>query len=217
MERVTTLEEAYNIMNENMIGLREFKNNKRLKSFFNFTNISQEIVQSVPFSKEELYPKKETHILILVIPEHTSKEKFNFKHFRNFFGLDPAIQEPCFYNQDWYINESFYKESILKLGWLLVEKKISENSRGIDPDTLEKGVFRLHSALTFTYVFFIYYLTKNKILWENDYVWCSDYDSNGDQIYVGRYIDPNKINKNGYSIHRHLKIKNNYGISNIIQ
>jgi hypothetical protein len=217
MERVTTLEEAYNIMNENMIGLREFKNCETLKSFFSFTNISQEIVKFVPFSKEKLHQKKETHILVLVIPEHKSKEKLNFKHFRDFFGIDPAIQEPCFYNQDWYINESFYKESILKLEWLLVEKRISEDSRGIDPDTLEKGVFRLHSALTFTYIFFIYYLVKNKILWENDYVWCSDYDSNSDQIYVGRYIDPIKINKNGFSIHRHLKIKNNYGISNITQ
>ena len=41
--------------------------------------------------------------------------------------------------------------------------------------------------------------------------------TNSDQIYVGRYIDPIKINKNGFSIHRHLKIKNNYGISNITQ
>ena len=217
MERVTTLEEAYNILHENIIGLREIKNSNKLHSFFNFSNISQELVQSIPFSKDELFKKKETHILILVIPEHTNKEKLNFKHFRDFFGFDPAIQEPCFYNQDWYINESFYKESILKLEWLLVEKKISDNSRGVDPDILEKGGFRLHSALTFTYVFFIYYLIKNKILWENDYVWCSDYDSNSDQIYVGRYIDPNKINKNGFSIHRHLKIKNNYGISNINQ
>lgn len=217
MERVTTIEEAYNILHESMIGLREFKINKSLQSFFNFTNVPLETVQYIPFSKEELCQKKETHILILVIPEHTSKEKLNFKHFRDFFGINPAIQEPCFYNQDWYINESFYNESTLKLEWLLVEKKISENSRGIDPDILDKGIFQLHSALTFTYVFFIYYLTKNKILWENDYVWCSDYDSNSDQIYVGRYIDPNKINKNGFSIHRHLKIKNNYGISNIIQ
>jgi hypothetical protein len=139
------------------------------------------------------------------------------RHFRDFFGFDPEIKEPCFYNQDWYVNENFYLKSSLKFEWLFVEKKISENSRGVEPSTLNQSEFRLHSALTFTYIFFIYYLTNNNILWENDYVWCSDYDTNQDQIYVGRYIDPNKINKNGFSIHRHLKIKNNYGISKITQ
>ncbi len=217
MERVTTLEEAYNILGENMIGLKEIKNIQHLQSFFNFTNLSEEIVQLIPFSKDELFQKKSSHLLILVIPEHSSKEKLNFQHFRDFFGFDPEIKEPCFYNQDWYVNENFYLKSSLKFEWLFVEKKISENSRGVEPSTLDQSEFRLHSALTFTYIFFIYYLTKNNILWENDYVWCSDFDTNQDQIYVGRYIDPNKINKNGFSIHRHLKIKNNYGISKIIQ
>lgn len=217
MERVTTLEEAYNILNGNLIGLREIKNSKRLQSFLNFANISDDQVQNVPFCRDELSQKKETHLLILVIPDHISNKVLNLKHFRDFFGLDPEEQEPCFYNQDWYINEAFFTISTLKFQWLLVEKKISEKSRGIDPNIFENGVFQLNSALLFTYVFFIYYLTKNQILWENDFVWCSDYDTNNDQIYVGRYLDSNKINKNGFSIHRHLKIKNNYGVSNIIQ
>jgi hypothetical protein len=33
MERVTIIEEAYNILGENMIGLKEIKNNIHLKSF----------------------------------------------------------------------------------------------------------------------------------------------------------------------------------------
>lgn len=49
-------------------------------------------------------------------------------------------------------------------------------------------------------------------LWDNDYIWCSDTYNNGDQIYVGRYTDLSGLNADGFEIHRHLKIKNNYGV-----
>ena len=61
------------------------------------------------------------------------------------------------------------------------------------------------------YLFFLNYAVNKTILWQNDYVWCSDLDSNGDNIYVGRYYDINKVSKDGFSIHRHLKLKSNYG------
>ena len=62
-----------------------------------------------------------------------------------------------------------------------------------------------------TYIFITYYKTTGIILWQNDYIWCNDFDSNEDQIYVGRYYDPLGISKDGFSIHRHLTIKENYG------
>ena len=46
----------------------------------------------------------------------------------------------------------------------------------------------------------------------NDYVWCSDVDDKGDQIYVGRYTDASGLNADGFEIHRHLRIKQNYGV-----
>ena len=48
-------------------------------------------------------------------------------------------------------------------------------------------------------------------LWNYDYVWCKDRDNTGDQIYVGRYTDPDGINADGFEIHRHLSIKKSYG------
>ena len=29
------------------------------------------------------------------------------RNLRERFGIDPSVSEPCFYNQDWYLNESF--------------------------------------------------------------------------------------------------------------
>jgi len=115
----------------------------------------------------------------------------------NFSGL--------FYPQDWYEKESFMDESF-ESGWYDIPKHISKSSRGKLPP--KSG---LYSASLLTYVFITFYIKYNEILWPNDYIWCNTFDSNGDQIYIGRYYDPLGLSKNGFSIHRHLSIKNNYG------
>jgi len=217
MERTSTIKEAQKIMDINMIGPDELKKINNVNLFLNLDLLNQKKVKSIPFNNELLNKKKHTHLLILIIPEYFTKQDLQFKNFRDYFGFDPNIKQPCFYNQDWYLNEAFYVNSKLELKWVLVQKEISQLSRGIDPEKFINPIDNMHNSLTYTYIFFIYYLSKNKILWQYDYVWCSDFDSNQDQIYLGRYLDPNKINKNGFSIHRHLKIKNNYGISNIMQ
>jgi len=61
-----------------------------------------------------------------------------------------------------------------------------------------------------------YFHTQGGLLWKSDFIWCSDKDKNGDQIYVGRYRDPLGVNKNGFNIHRHLKIRNYYGLAPVI-
>jgi hypothetical protein len=217
MEGTTSLNEAKEIMGLNMIGPDDFKKINDKYLFLNLDLISQKKVSSIPFRKELLIKKKETHLLTLIIPEHFTKKDLNFKDFRDYFGFDPELKQPCFYNQDWYLNEPFYINSKLELKWVLVQKEISKSTRGKDPDKLNDSIGKMQNSLTYTYIFFIYFLSRDKILWEHDYVWCADFDSNKDQIYIGRYLDPMKINKNGFSIHRHLKIKNNYGLSNIIQ
>lgn len=217
MERITDLEYAYKIMGKNIIGPNELEKVNKIELLLNSKFFSCETVKNVPFSSDLLFENKDSHLLVLIIPENHNSVKLKFEHFRDHFGSDPDLKEPCFYNQDWYVNEEFYKNSTLELKWVLVQKRISEKTRGLDPIKFRYENVSLISALTCTYIFFINYILKNEVLWENDYVWCNDMDSNNDQIYVGRYLDSKKINKNGFSIHRHLKIKNNYGVSNIIE
>lgn len=53
------------------------------------------------------------------------------------------------------------------------------------------------------------------MLWKHDFVWCSDMDHNGDRIYVGKYHDISGVNKNGFSIHRHLALRECYASINL--
>ena len=55
------------------------------------------------------------------------------------------------------------------------------------------------------------YFARKEYLWWHDFVWCSDVDHNGDRIYVGKYHDIDGVNKNGFSIHRHLALRPCYG------
>jgi hypothetical protein len=125
-------------------------------------------------------------------------EKVTLKYLKNNFS-------ELFYPQDWYNKESFMDESF-EPGWYTIPKHISDPSRGKLPP--RSG---LYPASLLTYIFIMFYVKYNEILWPNDYIWCDTFDSSGDQIYVGRYYDPLNLSKNGFSIHRHLSIKNNYG------
>ena len=215
MERTTNIEEASNIMGNNFIGPEDFLNSYKISNLF-FINTNE--IPKIPYSINELNSKKKSHILILVLDEFKHRDKISLPILRQYFGLNPEEKEPCFYNQDWYVNEPFYNDSKLKLSWVLFSIEIMESTRSIDPNLILRNseVKTLPSALLVTYCFFMLYLLRNKLFLKHDYLWCNDYDSNGDRIYVGRYIDPNKKNKNGFSIHRHLSIKNNYGAINFL-
>ena len=66
-----------------------------------------------------------------------------------------------------------------------------------------------------TYTFFVFYLCRHEKIWNHDFIWCSDRDHNGDRIYVGKYHDIDGVNKNGFSIHRHLALRPCYGAISI--
>jgi len=110
-----------------------------------------------------------------------------------------------FYPQDWFDKEPFMNESF-DSGWYKISKNIIDSSKGVTPIGQQ-----LYPASLITYVFISYYMLNKEILWPHDYIWCDTYDSSGDQIYVGRYFDPLNLSKPGFSIHRHLSIKKNYG------
>lgn len=214
MERRTDLNYAEKIMGRNFIGPEQLESKKielGILSPFNFS------IPEIPFSSETLKFYCNDYILILGIPKSFDNEPLTINKMRSLFGLNPDINEPCFYNQDWYLNETFAKSKMLDLKWYLQKKNISESERGKNVDEIIPTLAssqKLPSAILACYAFFTNYFINNKeILWKNDFLWCEDIDHNLDQIYVGRYIDPEGINKNGFNIHRHLKIRKNLSIA----
>lgn len=170
----------------------------------------------IPYALKDLKNLIGEYILVLGQSKHADGRKLTINSLRQILGIDPEKSEPCFYNQDWYINEMFAKNNTLKFQWYLIEKKIRTKTRGSDPEKIKKELNKediFPSAILTAFTFFAYYFINREILWKHDYIWCSDFDSNGDRIYTGRYKDPRKINKNGFSIHRFLTINDNYGLA----
>lgn len=169
-------------------------------------------IPPIPFPLDYLQSVAETHLLVLFIPYKPEGEKISLVSMRSFFGYDPAVAEPCFYNQDWYLKEAFANENNIPLEWKLIRSTVKNDTRGKRPEELlVTGDALFPEALALAYTFFAAYHLRSMTLWENDFVWCRETDSNGDRIYVGRYNDPAGIAKNGFSIHRHLRISDMYG------
>lgn len=210
------IEQAKKIMGNNFIGPNELKKISSKLNIADPTNMKG-LIPEIPFTLSYLKKVSKDYILILGIPKNKYGEKLTINKMRLMFGQNSAKKEPCFYNQDWYIEEKFAKDVSLKLKWYLIKKTVAKNSRGKNPKDIfsrlkEKESFP--SAILTVFVFFSYYfLTGGGILWKHDFIWCSDKDKNGDRIYTGRYIDPKKINKNGFNIHRHLSIRHCYGLA----
>lgn len=204
MERTTSLTDAKQALRSNFIGPEELT----LISDKMAIKVPSEI-PTIPFSLEELVTKRDDYLLILGTSHMQNGELISLKSLRNQFGINPEIAEPCFYNQDWYLKEKFI-EKPLEQKWFLIRKNIFQESRGKNPDEIENQ-YSFPSAILCAYSFFVYWFHANECLWEHDFVWCNDLDHNDDRIYVGKYHDINGFNKNGFSIHRHLRIMENYG------
>lgn len=208
MERITSIERAKEIMAENFIGPKELN---EILGFIplNLNGLSN--IPDIPYKSEFLKKYAISHILILGIPFNTSNKPLTLNNLREKFGIDPIISEPCFYNQDWYLNEIFFNTCTIELKWYLIKKNVDEKLAGVIPTSTSISKNYLPSALLVAYVFFCWYFhTNGKILWENEYVWCNDLDNNLDRVYVGRYRDLSGKNKNGFSVHRHLKLTKQY-------
>lgn len=207
--------QAKKIMGKNFIGLDELKKISYKLKFFD--PYKYKIIPIIPFSVDKLKKASRDYILILGISKAKDGRKLTINTMRSMFGLDPRRKEPCFYNQDWYLKEKFASVTSLKFKWYLVRKKVIKETRGQDPGNIQKNLeFKQYFPLAVltVFTFFAYYFhTNGKILWRHDFIWCSDKDKNGDRIYTGRYIDPQKINKNGFNIHRHLSIRHCHGLA----
>ena len=204
MER-TTIGEARQIFKDNFIGPDElYPLFKRINP--GYENILKPPV--IPWSKSILESLSNRYILILGLPSWGEID-INIRNLRYTFGINPEISEPCFYNQDWYLNEKFI-DNTLEFKWYLIRKNVLEDSRAIDPYLLVKHNIKFPSAILCCYTFLALWLAKGIKLWEYEFVWCSDKDHNEDRIYVGKYSDIDGVNKNGFSIHRHLALRNCY-------
>ena len=199
MCNTTAYEEAKAIMGSSFIGVDELKRSKLLSLELNGG------IPEIGFSKEALMQKKDDYILILGISRFADGTPVTIRNLKKLFGKDPEISEPCFYNQDWYDNEDFI-DVPMKNGWYLIRKNVYEESRAIQPQELMQK-YAFPTAISCTYTFFTAWLALGVKLWYHDFVWCSNTDHNGDRIYVGKYHDVDGINKNGFSIHRHLALR----------
>lgn len=202
MERAT-ITQARDLFGTNFIGLEElcplFE-----KMGLPLVNIQ---VPDIHYSLNDLKKYSKDYLLILGIPKSGDTE-LSIANFRRCFGVNPDVSEPCFYNQDWYMNEEFIHHT-LELRWYLLKKNVMEKSRAVQPTELLKNL-KFPTAILCVYTFFAYYYARNELLWLHDFIWCDDTDHNGDRIYVGKYHDIDGINKNGFSIHRHLALRDCY-------
>tara|TARA_B100001559_G_C16379016_1_gene565686 strand:+ start:12 stop:644 length:633 start_codon:yes stop_codon:yes gene_type:complete len=191
--------QAIKLFGKNIIGPNEFKS---FPISFKFQNTISEIdinIDNLDCSK---------YILIFGPNLMSDGSRLNINKMLSIFGKKASKDQIAFYNQDWYLSEEFANNG-LEDKWYLVQKEIVNDSRGLTPPY--KFQDDLPSAILCTFLFFSWWLKTKEILWEHDYVWCSDLDNQGDQIYIGKYRDLNNHERSGYSIHRHLSIKKNYG------
>ncbi|MBI2474686.1 MAG: hypothetical protein HYV68_03215 [Candidatus Taylorbacteria bacterium] len=201
--------QAKKLFGRNYIGPNELLT---VKDVFNFDESALKDVPDIKFADPALKKCANSHLLILGVEAHQDSLKLNINSLRSVFGTDPLKGEPCFYNQDWYINNKFAERSLEKQ-WYLLKKEVVLDSRGQDPELISANsrYGSLPSAVLTAFAFFTSYLITGEVLWKHDFVWCQDTDDNGDRIYSGRYIDPVGKNKNGFNVHRHLKIRSNFG------
>jgi hypothetical protein len=170
-----------------------------------FLCFSEEEYIRIPFSLDEISTNQ---LLILTKSTLKNKKLLTIATFKDAFQNSPHCNKVVFYNQDWYLNEKFYNENVLNLEWKIIPLHAENQNRGILPSN--EIVANLPSAILLVYAFFIYACKNQEVLWPHDYLWCSDVDNENDKIYVGRYFDIKGLAKPGFSIHRHLSIKNNY-------
>ena len=199
------------LFGDNFIGKEE------LKPFFKALGLGEVDIQENPIQYSDAELQKaavEGYVLIYGV-DSVNGQSITLRHLRDKFGVNPCESEPCLYNQDWYLKEDFIDIS-LGNRWYLIKKDVFEESRAVMPTDLTQQGLRFPPAILCGYTFFAYYFACNEYLWWHDFVWCCDTDHNGDRIYVGKYHDIDGVNKNGFSIHRQLALRNCYASINCI-
>ena len=172
-------------------------------------------IPEMNYPMDVLQSKAKDYLLVMGYAGN-DESPLNIIKFRDIFGVDPDKSEPCLYNQDWYLAEDFVTRTLQKR-WYLIKKEVFEDGRAVMPADLLERKIAFPTAILCTYTFFAFYYSYGQHLWYHDFVWCSDADHNGDRIYVGKYHDIDGVNKNGFSIHRHLALRPCYSAISVVE
>lgn len=199
------LKELETLFGNNFIGPKQVNN---LLNEMSLPLLKEEDVPEMNYELGLLQSKASDYLLVMGYAG-TNDNPLTIIRFRDTFGVDPDKKEPCLYNQDWYLAEDFVNRTLANR-WYLIKKDVIEESRAVMPFELVLKNIAFPSAILCTYTFFAFYYARKEYLWFHDFVWCSDSDHNGDRIYVGKYHDIDGVNKNGFSIHRHLALRQCY-------
>lgn len=183
--------------------------------FFKALDIGEVEIQekTIEYRDSDLQKAAEEGYILIYGANQVNGQNITLRFLRDKFGVNPDVSEPCLYNQDWYLKEDFM-DLALDAQWYLIKKDVYEDSRAIMPGDLNQRGLKFPPAILCGYTFFAYFFARNEYLWWHDFVWCCDTDHNGDRIYVGKYHDIDGVNKNGFSIHRHLALRPCYGSVN---
>ena len=57
---------------------------------------------AVPFEESVLQKAGQEGYILVWCPSSIAGHPITLRFLREHFGIDPAVSEPCFYNQDWY-------------------------------------------------------------------------------------------------------------------
>lgn len=196
---------------------KNFIGKDEMKPFFKALGFGDVEIQEKPieYCDSDLQRAAGEGYILIYGVEKFNGQNITLRFLRDNFGVNPDVSEPCLYNQDWYLKEDFM-DLPLNAQWYLIKKDVCEDSRAVMPGDLIQRGLNFPSAILCGYTFFAYFFAHREFLWWHDFVWCCDTDHNGDRIYVGKYHDVDGVNKNGFSIHRHLALRPCYGSVNCI-
>ena len=207
MER-STIDRLKQLFGKNLIGPDE------VKPLLERIGAGEITIPELNYSLEELGQYAKDYLLVMGLPS-VGGRPVTIRTLREAFGVDPDASEPCFYNQDWYMKEHFIDRQ-MDARWYLLRKEVVEASRAVMPEQLMAEDYAFPTAILCAYAFFAYWFCYDEKLWYHDFVWCSDTDHNGDRIYVGKYHDVDGVNKNGFSVHRHLALRSCYAAVTVV-
>jgi hypothetical protein len=173
-EPSTSQKRAREIMGKNIFGVEE-----AIKHFgINPSKQQTAYLAEVPFSEAVLEACKNTHVLVAVFP-------------LSILDIRGKVERKLFYSHDdaWYNKQAFAKDKG-EVGWQLVRKvpvADSTNKTWNEQQTILSKDEETPKAQVMVYTTVGHFLATGERLFENIYVRCSDLDSGGDRVDVGRF------------------------------